>query len=670
VGRWVALVALLASGCASSSRAVTEWEMHVEGRVAPVHLPADLRGELPKHPAPLTLTARIPITETGASLVLPAVSGLREVRLDGDVVESVDGELEVVNVVRPHAFAIPASAVADGVAEIELRFDHRTELTARFFEPPRIATGPRGDTRHAWLRGINDVGTLGAIFCFLILGGIHAGLFFRDRSRKDDGWYAVYAISVLGILLTYGGLAHRLLGAYLLFVAWTISFVSVHLGTRFLYARTATPAPRWFGVTLLGAGIPWVIAPSPMRASLHSAISSALVAIAIAYAVIRTRRLTTEGASVREKLLARGVFVFVVLATPDILAAAGMVDLLGGVRLLGPAFLVLLTTTAATLAIDQLKLQRDLRQRVAELDVSNTELRRQIGERSKELAAALGQLGAVAARPAMLAPGAIVDGRYKVLRRIGAGGMGAVFEVSRLSDGERFAMKVLLDGGSGRSLARFAREAEIAAKTAHPNVLSVVDIGVADSGTMFVVMDLVTGGSVEERRDRFGDREWALPILRQVAHGLRALHEKDVVHRDLKPANLLLDEQGRVRVADFGIASLRDNSLVDALADTRGAGLTETGALLGTPNYMAPELARGAGRASRASDVFAFGIVAYEMLSGRAPFAHPPVLDALAGRESASPAPLGTTAVDVVVMRALSLAPELRPSLDEVLAAT
>src|SRR5205085_1673252 len=136
--------------------------------------------------------------------------------------------------------------------------------------------------------------------------------------------------------------------------------------------------------------------------------------------------------------------------------------------------------------------------------------------------------------------GEVFDGRYRILSALGRGGMGVVYEVERVPDGRRLALKVVRHELTGRAAARFAREAEIGARVHHANLVSIVDVGIAAGSTPFLVMELLRGGSMEEQRARFGDVAWALPFVGQIASGLAALHAHQIVHRDLKPANVLL----------------------------------------------------------------------------------------------------------------------------------
>jgi HAMP domain-containing protein len=304
----------------------------------------------------------------------------------------------------------------------------------------------------------------------------------------------------------------------------------------------------------------------------------------------------------------------------------------------------------------------------AEVAALNAELRRQIVARSRQLQESLAQ-GAPHVAP--LAKGELVGGRYRVLRELGGGGMGVVFEVEdELERRARLALKVVANTTSRDDMVRFAREAEIAATVDHPNVVRVTDVGVHGPAP-FLVMALISGGSLEAARARFGDVGWGCSIVADIAAGLGALHARGIVHRDLKPANVLLDGvAGRAKITDFGIA----RSDVDALGATSSPSasappLTGTGVMIGTLPYMAPEGARGVRELSGKADVFALGLIGYEVFTGRSAFALPPILEALAGRPLPElpplPAALGPPR-RAILERCLALAPEARPTPEEV----
>jgi len=275
----------------------------------------------------------------------------------------------------------------------------------------------------------------------------------------------------------------------------------------------------------------------------------------------------------------------------------------------------------------------------------NAELRRQVAQRSKEL---VELLRGPTLRPAHFHADDVVDGRYRIVRLLGEGGMGSVFEAERRSDGKRVALKVMSGSIATDDAARFVREAEIAAQLDHANLVPVLDVGLS-SGTPFLVMELLEGGSVDGQRRRFGDVRWALPLLAQIASGLRALHERGIVHRDLKPANVLLEREAdggyRARISDFGISRRSDLGAVEALDATARVELTASGAIIGTPLYMAPETAHGAARVGPPADIFSFGLMAHEMLTGSLPFTLPPVFEEAAKLPQATLASLRTLGV-------------------------
>jgi len=265
--------------------------------------------------------------------------------------------------------------------------------------------------------------------------------------------------------------------------------------------------------------------------------------------------------------------------------------------------------------------------------------------------------------------------------------MGTVYEVVRLSDERRFALKVLTEATTGEAMARLAREAQVAAQLSNEHLVAIVDVDFTEAGALFLVMELVDGGSLESLRSRFGDVPWALAVLRQVATGLHVLHNDGVVHRDLKPGNVLVSAHNgetkhgpHVKIADFGLARITGDgeprpvaegpgTLTPPAADPTSPALTRTGALMGTPMYMAPELARGAREATPSSDMWAFGVLAYELLSGKPPFLVPPVREALWQRKWPAPPALDATKVGpevvALVERSLDARPESRPTAAE-----
>ena len=249
--------------------------------------------------------------------------------------------------------------------------------------------------------------------------------------------------------------------------------------------------------------------------------------------------------------------------------------------------------------------------------------------------------------------------RYTSVAHLASGGMGDVYRATDGLLGRTVAVKVLAERHARNAdvRARFTREARAAARlSAHPSVVTVFDVG-EHEGQPFIVMEYLDGGSVYDRiRSAPVAPGCAVEWLRQAAAGLDAAHAQGIVHRDVKPANLLLDDEDRVHVTDFGIASA-------AGFDT----LTLPGTVLGTAGYLSPEQARGKS-ATAASDRYALGVVAYELLTGERPYAaETPVTEAFAHLNAPIPsaakvAPALPHGVDAVFERALAKEPDARPA--------
>lgn len=225
---------------------------------------------------------------------------------------------------------------------------------------------------------------------------------------------------------------------------------------------------------------------------------------------------------------------------------------------------------------------------------------------------------------ATFADGDVVAGRYRIVKQLSRGGMGEVYEVEDLELRERVALKTILPdlAGDSRHTDRFKREAQLARRVTHPNVCRLFDVGTHGDGdheTVFLTMELLTGETLATRvrRGRMTAQE-ALPIVQQICAGLAATHECGIVHRDLKTDNVLLVSGGtnglRAVITDFGIA--RGNGGVDRFAKA----VTRTGEFIGSPHYMAPEQVEGEDDITPAADIYALGVVMYEMVTGTLPF--------------------------------------------------
>jgi len=215
--------------------------------------------------------------------------------------------------------------------------------------------------------------------------------------------------------------------------------------------------------------------------------------------------------------------------------------------------------------------------------------------------------------------GAVVGERYRIVSRIGVGGMGAVYRAEHTMMRRDLAIKVLLSelGGREEFARRFEREAESASRLAHPNIITVTDFGRTPDGSLFLAMEFLAGDSLTSVIDQGPlPRERALAIIRQILRALDHAHGAGVVHRDLKPDNIMLVERDGqrdvVKILDFGIAKVTEPASGQEV-------LTQAGVIFGTPEYLSPEQAVGEAVDARA-DLYAAGVILYEMLAGRRPF--------------------------------------------------
>jgi serine/threonine-protein kinase len=214
----------------------------------------------------------------------------------------------------------------------------------------------------------------------------------------------------------------------------------------------------------------------------------------------------------------------------------------------------------------------------------------------------------------VLEPGQVLAQRYRVQRLLGKGGMGAVYLADDEVLGELVALKVISSAfasDEAAMIARFRREAAAARKVSSPSVIRIHDLGEARPGLLYLSMEYFAGRTLADLIAQRGivPMKDVQDILAQVGNGLEAAHQAGVIHRDLKPSNVLVGERGAVKIIDFGLATTM-----------AGDGLTATGAILGTPHYMAPEQVRGKPVDAR-TDIYSLGALAYHLVCGRPPFA-------------------------------------------------
>jgi beta-lactam-binding protein with PASTA domain/tRNA A-37 threonylcarbamoyl transferase component Bud32 len=250
----------------------------------------------------------------------------------------------------------------------------------------------------------------------------------------------------------------------------------------------------------------------------------------------------------------------------------------------------------------------------------------------------------------------LFDGRYRIVRKLGMGGMANVYLAEDEVLGRRVAIKILNDrhAGDDQFVERFRREAKNAASLSHPNIVSIYDRGEAE-GTYYIAMEYLDGRSLKELIVARGPApiHLAVDYARQILAALRFAHRHGIVHRDIKPHNVLVDGEGRLKVTDFGIAR------------AGASQMTEAGSIIGTAQYLSPEQAKGAS-VDQTSDLYSVGVVLYELLTGVVPFSGDTPVEIAMKHLSTVPEPPSAKRADVprdldmVVMRALAKDPSER----------
>ncbi len=261
----------------------------------------------------------------------------------------------------------------------------------------------------------------------------------------------------------------------------------------------------------------------------------------------------------------------------------------------------------------------------------------------------------VVSSPATFAPGSMVAGRYRVLGMVGKGGMSTVFRVFDVELNETLALKLFTQTGNDEAVERFRQEIRLARQLVHENVIRMYDMGVAD-GARFLTMELLIGEDLHTKMvSGLAPREGAL-LIAQACAGLGAVHRLGVIHRDVKPENLFVTESNIVKVMDFGIAK-----------QSKSAGITMAGMVVGTPEYMAPEQANGRTTVTHKADLYSIGVVLYALATGQLPFRHAELVPLLMMHVQQAPTPprkLNPTCppeFEALILSLLAKRPEDRP---------
>ena len=734
----IAVVGLI--GCSPSPGLVIDtWTLEVDGESTEVRLPA--QPEIPDADLSFRLRADVDVPEAlrrrPLEVSVPVLGGRAALLVDGLPAPLIEGREHTYRSRGPLRWHVPPEALVDGRLSLELEVQHRWRGSGRLDVAPRLLPANGFDVPTAGARVFHLYLAIAALIALAQVGLTCVVIFLVDRRRKSYLWFGIQALFALYYPLYVSGLSAWLGPLDLLFLPITL-IGATHVAVLFTHAHFELPAPSrlWW---VSGIGVPiasvlvWVMTDPFTIVDIIGPPLVVAIGVAIAYQLATCFRLYRVGENPASVALLAACWGAVGLtAWVDFLAWLGAGEVLGGVHpaslglTLFAFFLALLLGRGHIRSLNrsdelnaELLLQVDvLETRGGEISRLNTELTRQLEERSAQILAALTLGGSLETKRAELHEGDVVQGRYRVIRTLGSGGMGAVYEVCRETDGVHLALKVAQET-RGLALARLAREAQIACRVSHPHVVRVHDVDVASHGFVYIVMELVDGETLSAFDKRGRSVDGSLELLAQIAEGLGALHDAGIVHRDLKPANILVtavDGAPFVKLVDFGISRVldfaaeadeqtlpeiphmrRDSTPGDTEATAvqgppqrRGRDsvtparpssspppptLTKPGHLPGTPSYLAPELVQAGARLTAAADLFSFGVLGFQLLTGVRPFAEPAASALLAGRE-VSPPPLiadvcpgVSPTVAALMQRCVGLEPEGRPSTAELVIA-
>lgn len=503
--------------------------------------------------------------------------------------------------------------------------------------------------------------------------------------REFQAEYHGHTLPVVRLALVLGILLYSIFGILDTLIApaqrhdlWFIRFaivVPVMIGTlAFSYAPSFQRfrEPVLFAAMLIAAlGIVAMTALIPRPGS-YLYYAGLLLAVMFAFSLLRLRLMSATAVTLTT-IVSYVVTAIWINPTPGALLVNNLFFLLS-------AFII---AFAAQYAIDRYArtnfLQRRLiAARTQELERTNAELRSKnvaLAESRAETVRAAQRSELIYSALSEALPGTVLDEKYRVEDKLGSGSFGTVYRGIHLHLNHPVAIKVFrptVGSAAPENLDRFRLEGISACRITHPNAVTVLDFDVAVGSLAYMVMELLDGRSLAEELEAVGKLpvERCRRIAAEVCDVLTAAHEAGLVHRDVKPSNVFLHHvkgEEQVKVIDFGIAKLMDADAV--LLDSAGARRTATGVLVGTPAYMAPERLNSEPYDGRA-DVYAVGVLLYEMLTGKLPFASKGTgnwsFAMMIGLTEAPPPssvePAVTPELDDIVRRALATSPDARPS--------
>jgi len=716
----IAVVAMVA--CGDDARVLRRWTLACEGcATTEVTLPAHVEDRLAHRGDRFHLrtTVVLPPALRGreVTVAIPFLMARAELAVDGRRLASQRAFYETVRSTA-HAWHVPSDVTAAGTLDLELTIEDSWFQSTYLDVPPRLHAGPSGGSWYEGVTAFNHGTAAFAVAVTLLLGGLYVMLFL-GRRRATYGFISAQAFCIAFYPALLLGLLQWPLGRFDVQIGGMMAGLAGIASIGYTHAMFELPRPSRVWWVLAAIQVVAHVACDPFSLRWSGALFGAVVLCAtFAYQVIvHVRLLRGRAPPVSARLGLAAWALLAVLGGSDLAAWAGIGEVLGGLRTtaLGIAGFVAIQTIA--LGREHLDLTR-------RLDEANQELRRQVNQRSRQLAHALSALASAAPGRRQPAIGDVIDDRYRIEEHLGSGAMGAVFRVTRLEDGRAFAMKVLLNPSDAVRLARFAREAHLASEVVHEHIVTIHDVDFSSAGFVYLVMELVDGQPLSLRRDELREPAAARSVLCQIAEGLAAIHRQGVVHRDLKPDNILVtrrDGGWHVKIADFGVSGIVGEpvarytlepeappateieagpedvtrtidraeeappSTIDTVIARPGPlpavssapgvveteGLTQIGTMLGTPAYMAPELAHGDAGNAPGRDVFSVGVIGFELLTGRRPFRPAAVLTLLRHGRIAPPPRLRTIRPELdegfaaAIDRALALDPSERPSASE-----
>jgi hypothetical protein len=501
------------------------WTLQSRLGTSEVTVPAHLEDELPPGRITYTLSTRVELPpdlrDRPLTLAIGHLPAITRLRVAGrDAVAMDPSTLDRYRSEGQHAWRVEREETRAGSLDLELTVERTWGQASWVNTVPTLSATPGGPPLFLFVTQFNQVTSEVSLATALLMSFTYAVLYLLDRRRTTHAWLALqgifgasYPACVLGLTQPLLGTADMVVTCISICAAAVCSLnfasgVAVHRDLR----------QGWWGWVGVASVIAIAVGHDPFRAPFVCAL---LVVAALAMAAGRVVRVMLQvKLQPTALMLVVGYLVAAALGLPDAITLLGGPEVLEGLRG-GPLALGLISLLQA-LALSRSHaeslrraddLNAELGNRVVLLEKNNEEirhlneeLRRQIAARSERLADTLARIGPMHTPPRAFAPGDAIDGRYRVVRRVGEGGMGTVYEIERLADGRRLALKVLQTPRTGAELARLAREAELASRVDHPNVVGIVDVDIAASGALFIVMEYVDGASLDVLRERYGDR--------------------------------------------------------------------------------------------------------------------------------------------------------------------